>query len=399
MRQHSPILRLAPVLLLHLIGFGIAIPVLPALAIDLGGTESDVGFLYAVQAIGQFMMAPVWGRFSDTYGRKNVFVTAIASAAVFEFLSAVAPTLTVLYATRFAVGLCAGNIAAASAYIADSTDEKDRSQGMALIGIGFGVGFTIGPAIGGAISLIERAGPGLWGSGLPFAVGGVLELIAAGLGLMLLEEPLDSSARRSKNRETLDFETVRYWLKRPAIWTMCGLFFVYTLASAILEGIFFLYANRVYGFAEWRVGLIFGGLGLLMATIQGGFVRKVSTAIGDRVMTGLGAALMGIGLVFAPMFEPLWYLLGFLVVATVGRAFVHPGAMAMTSQLAESPSETGQVMGILQSSNSLGRSIGPALGGVLFQYVGIGVPFWFAGGLLALGALVWWLTMSYLDET
>src|SRR5690625_3429207 len=69
MRSPNPIRRLLPILILNLTGFAIAIPVLPALAYALGGSALDVGLLYAVQSLGQFIMAPGWGRLSDRFGR------------------------------------------------------------------------------------------------------------------------------------------------------------------------------------------------------------------------------------------------------------------------------------------------------------------------------------------
>ena len=57
---------------------------------------------------------------------------------------------------RFA-GACAGNIAAAQAYIADITKPEERAKGMGLIGAAFGLGFIIGPALGG---LARRQRPG-----------------------------------------------------------------------------------------------------------------------------------------------------------------------------------------------------------------------------------------------
>jgi DHA1 family tetracycline resistance protein-like MFS transporter len=42
--------------------------------------------------------------------------------------------------------------AVAQAYVADVTDEKDRTKGMGKIGASLGAGFILGPAVGGLLS-------------------------------------------------------------------------------------------------------------------------------------------------------------------------------------------------------------------------------------------------------
>ncbi|MFW5966382.1 MAG: MFS transporter [Persicimonas sp.] len=389
MRIERPVLRLFPVLLLNLIGFAIAIPVLPALAQDLGGDAVDIGFLYAIQAFGQFVMAPLWGAVSDRIGRKRTLLLTFLAAAIFEFLSSVAMSLWFLYAMRLIVGMCAGNIATASAMIADATDEESRSQGMAVIGISFGIGFTIGAGLGGAISTLEQPGAGILGTGLPFAVAAGIYLLAALAGAFLLVEPAKGAEERRKNRVKVDLESILAQVRRRPVLVMCTISFFYTLSVTILESTFFVYADAVFDWREKEVGFVLAGMGFLMAIVQGG-IGRISNLIGDRPMTGLGAGLLAVGLALAPSTETVWLLFVFLGIATVGRGLIHPGILSLTSGLSDDPSQTGKIMGVQQSFASLARIIGPALGGVVFQKIAHGAPFWLAGGLLAIAGVWWW---------
>jgi predicted MFS family arabinose efflux permease len=388
--QKRPLARLFPVLLLNLIAFAIAIPVLPALAKDLGGGPVDVTLLYAIQALGQFIMAPFWGAISDRFGRRPALLATFVGAAVFETMSAFSGELWILFVARLCVGLCAGNIATASALISDATDAESRSKGMAIIGISFGVGFTVGAGLGAGISTLEQPGPGLMGSGMPFAVAAGLYVVTAIIGFFVLLEPVTDRAARRENRVRLDLPLIKELLQRPAIRLMCGLFFFYTIAVTIMEATFFLYAEAVFGFQEKEVGLMFAGLGVLMAVVQGG-VGRLSAVVGDRAMTGAGVVLLAVGLIISPLNEALWFLLVFLGVATIGRALVHPGSLSLTSNLSETPAETGKIMGFLQSSGSMARIVGPALGGLAFKHVAVEAPFIVAGSLLAIAGLAWWV--------
>lgn len=392
MSKKRPVLRLFPVLLLNLIGFAIAIPVLPALAKDLGGDAVDIGFLYAIQAFGQFVMAPVWGAISDRFGRKRTLIATFVTAGIFEFLTALTPTLWLLYVMRLLVGMCAGNVATASALIADATDAETRSKGMAVIGISFGIGFTVGAGLGAGISTLEQAGPGLLGSGLPFAVASGIYVLTTILGLVLLVEPAKSAEARRQNRVQLGVQAIMQTIQRRPVAVMCTIFFFYTLAITILEGTFFVFADAVFGWEEKEVGMAFAGLGLLMAIVQGG-IGRISAKIGDRRMAAVGIFLLAVGLAIAPTVKIAAFLLGFLGMATIGRALVHPALLSLTSSLSEGSDETGKLMGVLQSFGSLARIIGPGLGGLIFQYVAIEAPFWIAGVLLFLAG-IWWLNVT-----
>jgi MFS family permease len=391
--QKRPLARLFPVLLLNLIAFAIAIPVLPALAKDLGGGSVDVTLLYAIQALGQFIMAPIWGSLSDKFGRRPALLATFIGAAVFEMLTAFTGELWMLYAARLLVGFCAGNVATATALISDATDAESRSKGMAIIGISFGVGFTIGAGLGAGISTFEVPGPGLMGSGLPFACASILYIVTAIVGFFVLLEPAKDEKARRTNRVRIDLGLIRRLLARPAFRLMCALFFFYTIAVTIMEATFFLYAEAVFGFQEKEVGMIFAGLGILMAIVQGG-IGRLSAVLGDRAMTGLGISLLAAGLIVSPIDKALWFLLVFLGIATIGRALAHPGTLSLTSNLSETPSETGKIMGVLQSSGSLARIVGPAMGGFAFEYIAVEAPFMVAGGILGITGLTWWVVSN-----
>ena len=324
-------------------------------------------------------------------------MTTIAAGGIFEIVSAAAGSLWLLYLARLLTGMCAGNVATASALIADSTETDQRSRGMAIVGISFGIGFTIGPALGAGVALLPEAfpaifweGAGLLGTGLPFAVAGMIALGTALLGHFILVEPDRRAQEGGRGRLSDRLSALVDHPNSRRVLLMCTLFFAYTAASSMLEVSFFPYARAIYGFAESEVGLIFAGMGLLLAIVQGG-VGRISDRIGNRRMTLTGVLLLVVGLALAPVYPPLWFLLAFVAVATVGRALVHPGILSMTSSLASDDSETGKIMGILQSSSSLGRIIGHAAGGLLFEYLSPAAPFWGAAAAMAAAGSWWWL--------
>src|SRR5262249_36112141 len=175
------------------------IPLLPFYAVRFGASPQQVTLLLAVYSLMQLFTAPLWGRLSDRVGRRPVLTVSMAASVLAYFWICAAPALWMLFAARALAGACAGNIAAAQAYIADVTKPEDRAKGMGLIGAAFGLGFIIGPALGGLLAGSDPATadvetPAWVAAGLSFAaLCGVVLLLAESL-------PVERRAVRSGSR-------------------------------------------------------------------------------------------------------------------------------------------------------------------------------------------------------
>src|SRR5512138_1505206 len=142
--------RILPVLvivLVDLMGLSIIVPLLPLYAARFGATPLVIGILQATYPLMQFLGAPALGRLSDRFGRKPILlISQLGTLAGFVLLG-FANMLWLLFLSRIIDGLSGANISTAQAAIADSTNEKNRTQGLGLIGAAFGVGFILGPMV------------------------------------------------------------------------------------------------------------------------------------------------------------------------------------------------------------------------------------------------------------
>src|SRR5580700_89560 len=175
-----PILFL--IVFVDLVGFGLIIPLLPFYAERFGASPQQVTILMAVYSLMAMLAAPVWGRLSDRIGRRPVLMASMLAAALAYLWLGLASALWMLFAARAFAGACAGNIAAAQAYIADVTPPERRARGMGMIGAAFGLGFIIGPALGGALAGNDLATADLRTPGL---IAAALSAIAC-LGVIVL---------------------------------------------------------------------------------------------------------------------------------------------------------------------------------------------------------------------
>src|SRR5712692_7054519 len=216
-----PILFL--IVFVDLVGFGLIIPLLPFYAERFGASPQQVTILMAVYSLMAMLAAPLWGRLSDRIGRRPVLMASMLAAALAYLWLGLASALWMLFAARAFAGACAGNIAAAQAYIADVTPPERRAKGMGMIGAAFGLGFIIGPVLGGIIAgddlaTADLATPGLIAAGL--------SLIAC-LGVVLLLPESLPAVRAGLSHGRL--AAARVALARPVLARLLAVFFLVIL--------------------------------------------------------------------------------------------------------------------------------------------------------------------------
>ena len=177
-----------------LMGFGFILPLFPFYAERMGASPEIITLTMAAFSLGQFVAAPYWGRLSDSIGRKPVLIFTLLGSALSYVILAYAPNLTVVILSRILTGLMAGNVSIAFAYVADITDDSNRSAGLGKVSAALGLGFMTGPAIGGLLAgnNVENANyllTALAAAGINF-----LAMLAA---IVFLKESLDVKKRKS----------------------------------------------------------------------------------------------------------------------------------------------------------------------------------------------------------
>jgi DHA1 family tetracycline resistance protein-like MFS transporter len=357
------------VVVLDLIGFGILMPILPFLADHYGASGTLLGLLFSVYAAAQFLCAPLWGRLSDRIGRRPVMLGTIAGTAVALAWVAVAPSLLWLFVARALGGAFAANVSVATAYVADVTEESERTRWMGMIGASFAVGFTLGPALGALLAPLGIAAPLYAAAGL-----GVLNLVWALLRLQEPERHAASAAPAPGDRRTL--------LRDPIVRRLCLANLAFAAAVTQLETVFAYLVKDRFGFDAVRFGILLVAMAVVMGGIQGGGMKALSARYRERSLVIVGSLLLAVAFATLPAAPTVAILLAPLVLAAVGRAILQPSLMSLAS-MAGAASQRGAVMGTFQSAASLARVFGPAAAGVLYDSSS-DAPFLLAAGLAVL---------------
>jgi DHA1 family tetracycline resistance protein-like MFS transporter len=353
------------IVFIDLLGFGVVIPQLPFYGLHFGLHGFGVTTMLACYSVAQFVSSPLLGRLSDRVGRRPVLLVSLAVSALAYCWLGLADAAWVLFASRLIAGAGAGNIAAAQAYIADVTPPERRAKGMGMIGAAFGLGFTVGPALGGLAAALDPAAPAFIAAGL--------SAIAFLLALTRLSESLPAAARDAPPRPGR-LAVAREALSRPVLRELILLLFIAIGAFSGMETTFALWANQVFGWSSWEVGLNFFFVGIVLVIVQGGLIGRLSHRFGEARLLTAGALSITLGLAGLPLVHSIPLLLLVNLLLAGGMALLTPSLNSLVSRQAQID-EQGGILGVSQSASSLARAVAPPLAGMLFDLSGRNTPY------------------------
>jgi len=362
--KRSPLLVIFITVFIDLIGFGIVIPVLPFYAegTKFGATPGQIGLLFASYSVMQLVFAPVLGRLSDRYGRRPILIASLLGTALGFLILGFATTLWMLFVGRIIDGISGGNISTAQAYIADVTTHEDRAKGMGLIGAAFGLGFVFGPAIGGILSRWGISVPFLFAAALAFA--NVILLYFALPETVTPDHPARVSAASGRG-----FAQLFAALKQTRLAFVLTIYFLSIVAFSTMTAVFSLFLLFRFGYDAWHSGWIFAFVGIISATIQGGFIAGLVKRFGEQALVMIGSLLFAVSLFMTPFVRSSMGVAGILIIgamSAIGNALMAPALTSLGSKSATAGNQ-GSVMGVMQSAASLARAVGPALAAVLIS--------------------------------
>jgi MFS family permease len=407
----SIIIPLFPELLTHYIGIegsnGTLVGALRSAAVWIGGDDKSLllpvlfgGLLSSLYSGLQFIFSPIWGALSDRFGRRRILTITLAGNALSYVLWIFAGQFWVVVLTRLVSGMMAGNIAVASAAAADITDEKERTKGMAVVGIAIGLGFVFGPVIGGLASKVPYIPGQADGSfalnpfSVPAAIAASMALLNFLLVVKFFPETLAPERRASadaKRPSVFDLATVRSSAVRRTSFANL----VYQVAFTGMENTIVFLTALLFSYKApdnmWLF-LINGGC---MIFAQG-LARQLVKRLGQRKVVMLGMLIAAVAFVWVALIpatlaaegsgaKTSFYIgLGLISFAT---GLILPSVSALVSLYSDA-SEQGRNLGILRSAGSLARVIGPVTAALLYFH--FGSHFWvYLGGAVLMLPAIW----------
>lgn len=378
MRPTGSLITVFLAVLIDLIGFGIILPLLPFYAASFNASALTIGFLYSIFSIAQLTFSPIWGSLSDRIGRRPVMLISTFGASIAYVIFAFSNSLGWLFFSRLIAGVMGGNISAAQAYVADVTTHKDRAKGMGMIGAAFGIGFAVGPAISTLLihekfldffHIADRfkfAIPGLFAA--------ILSLLSFLFVLFQLPESVKTGGQDPKKIVRASIFSKQFWIslaqEQKAAKSLFAMLmvsvFVLAFSQASLYSAFPIFCKFELGLDAHEVGMLFVYMGLIVVLVQGGLLRIVVRKFGEEKLFFAGCIMMFVGFILIPFASNKHYLALTLCLMSFGGSLNGPTLNSLISQEAD-PSQMGAVLGTAQGISGLGRAIGPAWGGFLYD--------------------------------
>jgi DHA1 family tetracycline resistance protein-like MFS transporter len=417
------ILPIIAIVLVDLMGLSIIIPLMPLFAARFGANPLIIGVLQAAYPSMQFIGTPILGRLSDRFGRKPILLFSQFGTLAGFILLGFANALWILFLSRIIDGLSGANLSTAQAAVADSTDEKNRTQGLGLIGAAFGVGFILGPII--AYVVLAASGGDYRAVAFTAAFFSLTSILMT--TFLFHETHHDDSPSATKLKSPFTFSAMLQALTHPTVGYLLLVMFFYQLAFGGYEQLFSLFTLNRLGMDATDTAGLFALAGVFIVIVQGGLIGRWSKQKGDRWLLILGVSTLAIGLIgtsLTPSVPVPWYnqanvlkslagqsamqittqnikvslpseaskgwlgIIWLLVAsfpAALGGGVLHPAVNSLITKSSDK-NEVGGMLGISAGFYSAANAIAPLFYGSLFQWLGAPVPF-FLGGLIL--AVLW----------
>lgn len=346
------------------------------------------GLLGALYSLLQFVASPIWGGISDRIGRRPVLLISVFGLFISYVLWIFSGSFTLLILARVIGGFMSGNLSIASAVVSDVTDEKNRSKGMAVIGIAFAMGFIFGPAFGGILSMINplEFNPDWARFGInPFSTPAVLAAVLSLINFICIWK-LFPETLRPGNKAHLQRSINPLKLMRPLPYKGVNLtnfaYFLFITAFSGMEFTLTFLAVERLGYTSMDNAYMFIFIGLIIGLVQGGYVRRKAHQVGERKMGFQGLIAIIPGLLLLAWAHAGWMLYAGLFFLAVGSAMVIPCLTTLVSFYSPAHMQ-GQSLGIFRSLGSLGRVLGPIYAAIVYWRFG-SVNAYVIGALLIL---------------
>jgi DHA1 family multidrug resistance protein-like MFS transporter len=398
-----------------MLGHGVATPILPAFAADLGGAAADVGMAFAAFGAARLLLNLPVGYAVDRVGRKPVLVAGAGLSAIGMLCSGLAVDIPSLICARLVAGAGAScYLGGVQVYLTDIAPPRTQARVLGANHAALLLGVSLGPVLGGCTAE-------LMGLRAPFALIAALNGAAALHAIAVLRETLPSAAAAapadvaaahssagagagltSSGPPSSTSEPPQPAGPRTATsgsgWAAAlrdsrflGAGVVHAANFALRQGgrnmLLALVAVEQFDYSSGQLGLLFGAMATADLMAVGAASRAADRAHGDArgvVIPGvLGSALAcacigGLASSWTPSGESIsafeqarhpLFLAGVAAWA-VATASVGPALPAFAASLAREPAHRGAYVALFRTSGDVGFVLAPLALGYLADYSG-----------------------------
>ena len=374
-----------------LVAMTLLLPFLPLYVEQLGAVGHAAivqwsGIAFGATFFAAALVAPLWGRLGDRYGRKVMLVRASFGMAICMSLTGMVQTVWQLVLLRLLIGFAGGYSSGSTILVAMQTPKERSGWALGVLSAGITAGSLVGPLLGGAL-------PPLIGIRATFLIaGGVIFLAALATTFLIKEMPRPPVQAKPKEKPKGGWAQIPD--KRPVV-AMLATGMLFTFANMSIEPIITVYVQQLVADAS-RVTLVSGvvmSAAALGAILSASRLGKLADRIGHWNVIVASLAVSALLLIPQAFVTESWQLVGlrFLMGLVLGGLLP-----CITSVIRHNVPDGvgGNVLGLAISAQYVGQVAGPLLGGFVGGHFGMRAVFLGTSVLMAGGAVYNWLVQS-----
>lgn len=352
---NNPLIFVLLTVVIDTIGFGVILPVLPQLIMeisstDVGGAARVGGMLLVVFAGLQFLCGPLMGNLSDRFGRRPVLLISLFAFGVNYALMGLAPNLTWLFIGRALTGISGAVYAPANAFVADVSPPEKRAQGFGMIGAAFGLGFVLGPALGGFL--------GELGPRAPFFTAAALAGLNFVYGLLVLPESLPPERRREFSLARANpLGTLRAFRGQHTVLGFAFAAFIWQMAFHVYPATWSYYAIAKFNLSPSAIGGTLAVSGVSLTIVQALLTGRIVARFGEGRAALLGVAWGGLTFAAYAVIPESWMLYPLLLIGGLSGIAMPSINALMSRELG--PERQGELQGGMASVMGLSSIVAP----------------------------------------
>jgi MFS family permease len=370
-----------------IVAMTLLLPFLPLYVQELGVQDHAAivqlsGVAYGATFFTAALVAPLWGRLADLYGRKLMLIRASLGMAVAMSLIGMAQNVWQLVLLRLLAGLLGGYASGSTVLVATQTPKARSGWALGTLSSGIMAGNLAGPLIGGVL-------PPLIGIRATFlAAGAVIFVSFLATTFLIREEP--HLRGKGKARANGGWRAIPD--KRPVI-AMLVAGMLLMLANMSIEPIITVYVAQLVPDPA-RVTLVAGlamsaaALGSILSAARLG---KLADRIGHWNVIVVGLLVSGLLLIPQAFVTAGWQLVGLRFLMGLALGGLLPCIAAVIRHNVPEGS-AGGVLGYSTSSQYVGQVAGPLAGGFVGGHIGMRAVFFATAVLMGIGSAVTWIS-------
>lgn len=376
-----------------IVAMTLLLPFLPLYVEELGvsGHAAIVqwsGIAYGATFFAAALVAPLWGRLGDRYGRKAMLVRASLGMAVAMSLTGMAQDIWQLVLLRVLIGFAGGYSSGSMILVAMQTPKDRSGWALGTLSAGIMAGNLVGPLIGGAL-------PPLIGIRNTFLLAGAVIFVSFLATTFLIKE--DPRRARAAPGTPRDKKTSGWSLipdKGPVV-AMLFTGMLLMFATMSIEPIITVYVGQLIE-DQSRVTLLSGvvmSASALGSILSASRLGKLADRVGHwNVITG-ALAVSALLLIPQAFVTEGWQLVALRFLMGLALGGLLPCITAVIRHNVPD-GVGGNVLGLSISAQYVGQVVGPLLGGFVGGHFGMRAVFLFTCVLMALGAVYNWVIQA-----